>query len=210
MNLNFHDFNTLQKELEELPPFHRIAFAASCCERLLPNYSAFAREEGWGDFTILRTALDEVWQILQGKPLNVTEISQLIKNCIDAVPDADDVSQSSYCPEAQHAASAIGITLELCLEPTPQDAIAVARAVKETLFEFLDRIEESKDPKGWQEKPYAELTKEIDNHPFSVREMAKQREDLQRLKEVETLDREFLEWLRTSSHNNGKSLIDLS
>ena len=199
----------MEKELEELPPSHRVVFAASCCERLLPNYSAFGREEGWGDFTILRTALDEVWQILQGKPLNVTEISQLIENCVDAVPDADDVS-SSYIAEAQEAASAIGVTIQLCLDPTPQDAIAVVRAVKETLFGFVDWIEESKDPTGWGEKPYAELTKEIDNHPFSVREMAKQREDLQRLKEVETLDREFLERLRTSSHNNGKSLIDLS
>ncbi|MEZ2250370.1 hypothetical protein [Microcoleus sp.] len=48
------------------------------------------------------------------------------------------------------------------------------------------------------------------SHPFAVREMAKEAEDLQRLKETETLTRDFLEWLRTSSHNNGKSLIDLS
>lgn len=211
MNLNFHDFNTLEKELEELPPFHRIAFAASCCERLLPNYCAFAREEGWGKFTVLRTGVDEVWQILGGKPVNVTEIRQLIENCIEVVPDADDVSESSYyIPEAQEAASAIGITLELCLDPAPKNAIWVAQAVKETLFTFVDWIEESKDPTGWREKRYAEMTKEIANHPFSVREIAKQREDLQRLKEVETLDREFLEWLRTSSYNNGKSLIDLS
>ena len=48
------------------------------------------------------------------------------------------------------------------------------------------------------------------NHPFAIREIAKQKEDLQRLKDVETLEPELLEWLRTTSYNNGKSLIDLS
>jgi uncharacterized protein len=40
--------------------------------------------------------------------------------------------------------------------------------------------------------------------------MAKQSEDLQRLKQAEELDRDFVEWLRTSFDNDGKSLIDLA
>ena len=67
-----------------------------------------------------------------------------------------------------------------------------------------------KDPRGWQKKPFAEIAKEIASHPFTIREMAKQSEDLQRLKEVESLEEGFLEWLRTSSYNNGTSLIYLS
>ena len=39
--------------------------------------------------------------------------------------------------------------------------------------------------------------------------MAKQSEDLQCLKEIPTLNREILDWLRTSFDNDGKSLIDL-
>lgn len=64
MNLNFYEFDALEKELEGLPPLHRVAFAASCCERLLPNYNAFYFLENWGDPSVLRTALNEVWQIL--------------------------------------------------------------------------------------------------------------------------------------------------
>ncbi|MEH1797513.1 MULTISPECIES: DUF416 family protein [unclassified Nostoc] len=48
------------------------------------------------------------------------------------------------------------------------------------------------------------------NHPFTVREMAKQSEDLQHLQETPTLTTEFLQRLRTSSENGGKSLLDLS
>jgi uncharacterized protein len=40
--------------------------------------------------------------------------------------------------------------------------------------------------------------------------MAKENEDLQRLKEVETLEPEFLQWLRTSFDNSGKSIMDTS
>jgi Protein of unknown function (DUF416) len=51
---------------------------------------------------------------------------------------------------------------------------------------------------------------EISNHPFTLREIAKQTEDLQKLREADRLSPELLEWLRTSSYNNAKSLIDLS
>lgn len=40
--------------------------------------------------------------------------------------------------------------------------------------------------------------------------MAKQAEDLQRLQSTPALTPEFLRWLRISSENGGKSLLDLS
>lgn len=65
MNLNFFDNEGLEKELEELFPFHQIAFAASCCERLFPFYKTFSETDNWGDSSVLRKALDKVWQILK-------------------------------------------------------------------------------------------------------------------------------------------------
>lgn len=44
-NFDWFRLNALKRELEELLPSHRIAFAASICERLLPNYNIFAEEE---------------------------------------------------------------------------------------------------------------------------------------------------------------------
>ena len=40
--------------------------------------------------------------------------------------------------------------------------------------------------------------------------MAKQTEDLRRLQSTPDLTPEFLDWLRTSSENGGKSLLNLS
>ena len=66
MNLNFFDLETLKQELEKLPQLHRMAFAASICEKMLPNYYAFYRMENWGDPSVQRKVLDEIWQHLAG------------------------------------------------------------------------------------------------------------------------------------------------
>jgi uncharacterized protein YjaG (DUF416 family) len=212
MNLDIFDLEAVEKELTRLPPLHRVAFAASCCERLLPNYSAFAREEGWGNPAVLRTALDEVWQILQGKPADAARIGQLREDCIHAMKYDEydeEILKSEYNYEAEQAAIAIYNALEACLDPTPQLAVEVARCVVNTVDEFIRALKEIANP-SWYKKPYEEQEEEIAHHPFIIREIAKQREDLQRLKEVETLDRDFLEWLRTSFDNEGRSAIDLS
>ncbi|MBD2740546.1 DUF416 family protein [Coleofasciculus sp. FACHB-1120] len=209
MNLDFYNLNALKIELEELPPTHRIAFAASICERLLPNYNIFAEQEASGNPAALRLSLDEVWQILQGKPADAERISQLLKDTDAAGPDADNVTKSQYCYEAQEACSAIYFLLEACIEPTSQRVIKVVGRVRDTIDAFITCEEETINP-SWSEKPLEENKMEIASHPFAVREMAKQGEDLQRLKEVESLEEGFLEWLRTSSYNNGTSLIGLS
>lgn len=208
MNLNFYEFDALEKELEGLPPLHRIAFAASCCERLLPNYNAFYRLENWGDPSVLRTALNEVWQILQGKPVDAALIRRLIKDCEDVIPDSDDFGGLSDM-EAQEAAIAICNTLEACLNPTPQQIIRVANCVTNTIDAFVPHGDKSFNVSE-SKVGLKKLEEAIASHPLAVREMAKQSEDLRLLKQAEKLDPDFLEWLRTSFDNDGKSLIDLA
>ncbi|OYD99067.1 hypothetical protein CDG77_03140 [Nostoc sp. 'Peltigera membranacea cyanobiont' 213] len=160
MNLKYGQLDILEQELETLLPMHRIAFAAACCEKLYPHYDILlriVREEGWDGEDLFRIALDEIWQFLAGKKVDVTRFRQLHFDCDQSYPsDYENVDT----PEGQRAAGAILYT--------------------------------------------------VSNHPFTVREMAKQSEDLQRLRETPTLTGEFLQWLRTSSKNGGKSLLDLS
>ena len=156
----------VEKELEGLPPLHRIAFAASCCERLLPNYNAFSRMENWGAPSVLRTALDEVWQILQGKPVDAALIRQLIKDSENLIPDSDDFG-GSYDVGAQEAAIAVCGTLEACLDPTPQRIIRVANCVTNTIDAFLLGEAESfnvSESKNGLEK----LEEAITSHPLAA------------------------------------------
>ncbi|MEG4506104.1 DUF416 family protein [Microcoleus sp. F6_B4] len=208
MQLNFFDFSFLETELEFIPSFHRLAFAASICERLLPNYNAFSKIEKFGNFRVLRQTLDEIWQFLQNNSVNRTRVPQLIYDCDSdlIIPHADDFG-AGYALEAQEAAFALCNTLEACLNPTPKAILKVAEHATNTIDAFINFDETFSLLQSQDITKYKQV---VANHRLAVREMAKQTEDLRRLKEIEILDREILEWLRTSSYNGGRSLIDLS
>ena len=211
MNMHFFEFDTLEKELEDLPGLHRVAFAAACCERLLPNYSAFCRMYDFGDATIPRNALDEVWEILQGKPVDTERINQLREDCgrEDIFPDDLDFGGADNCFEGQEALIAIRATLAACLDPTLENIVHIASSARNTIEISIRHNDESWNV-SWEKDGKEKYYSAIVSHPLAVREMAKEAEDLQRLKETETLNRDFIEWLRTSSDNNWKSLIDLT
>nr|WP_322685765.1 DUF416 family protein [Nostoc sp. DedQUE07]MDZ8132047.1 DUF416 family protein [Nostoc sp. DedQUE07] len=208
MLLKYHQFHILERELEALAPMHRVAFAAACCERLYPHYDIYlraAREDDWDGEDLFRVALDEIWQFLAGKKVDVARFRQLYYDCDQSYPDYENVET----PEAQRAASAILNTLELCLEPSVRQTISVVKQIHETLFEYIDYLCQCEDEYS-EDMSHEELVEIVSNHPFTVREMAKQSEDLRCLRETPTLTGEFLQWLRTSSENGGKSLLDLS
>lgn len=209
MKISAFDWDGLKQELEGIKPLHQIAFAASCCERLLPNYTAFSRLENWGDPVALRTTLDEIWQFLAGMPMDAIKAYKL-KQILDSeniAPDMDDFGAVNYGYEALEAVNAIHQTLEACIKLTPEFIIRVAESNWNTIDAFVNQVD-SLSGVTVTKALLEEQIKSINNHPLMIREMAKENEDLQRLKEVATLDSNFLEWLRTSSQNNGKSLID--
>jgi uncharacterized protein YjaG (DUF416 family) len=208
MNLKYGEFDILERELEALPAMHRVAFAAACCERLYPHYDIYlraAREDDWDGEDLFRVALDEIWHFLGGKKIDVARFRQLYSDSDQSYPDYENVET----PEAQTAAGAILNTLELCLDPSVQQTISVAKKIDDTLFMYIDYLCQCEDEYS-PDISHEELVEIVSNHPFTVREMAKQSEDLQRLRETPTLTPEFLQWLRTSSKNGGKSLLDLS
>ncbi|MEH2217528.1 MAG: DUF416 family protein [Nostoc sp.] len=209
MNLKYGQLDILEQELETLLPMHRIAFAAACCERLFPNYGIFLRdikEQGWNEKDPIREALEEIWEFLVGKNVDAARFRQLLSNCERYPYDYENEETA----ESQRAAWAICSTLELCLEPTLSNIISVAKHIEETLFEYLDCEMSEFENANWDKKSHKQVLEVIANHPFTIREMAKQSEDLQHLQETPTLTTEFLQRLRTSSENGGKSLLDLS
>ena len=153
----------------------------------------------------MRAAIDEIWQFLAGKKTDMIRFNQLRSDCRESYPSDYENEET---PEAQRAADAILNALELCLKSTSQQAISVAAEIHETLFEYIDYLMCESD-ENWENKSHKEMKEIIANHPFTIREMGKQSSDLQRLKETPTLTPEFLHWLRTSSENGGKSLLDL-
>ncbi|WP_445631293.1 DUF416 family protein [Nostoc sp. DSM 114167] len=257
MNLKYGEFDILERELEALPPMHRVAFAAACCERLFPNYGIFLREikeQGWNEKDPIREALDEIWEFLAGKKIDAARFRELLSNCEEYPYEYEN----EETPEGQRGAWIVCETIELCLEQIPQEIILVAKEIDETLFMYIDYLKCESEGHNSQDIPHEqllqleicldrtteqtisvvkqihetlfeyidylcqcedeysedmsheELVEIVSNHPFTVREMAKQSEDLRRLRETPALTAEFLQWLRISSQNGGKSLLDLS
>jgi uncharacterized protein len=210
IHLNFFDYESLEKELKKLHLFHQIAFAAACCERMLPNYNYFCRLENFGNPEIPRAALNEVWQYLeQGSSPDAARIDELIEDCgnEDIFPDAMDFGGACY--EAQETLLAIRMTLRVYLDATVDNVSQVAIHARNIISAY---VPDSGEPYNvtWEKDGKERYCRTIASHPFAIRELAKESEDLQRLKQAQTLDRELLEWLRISFNNDGKSLIDLS
>ncbi|BAY87334.1 hypothetical protein NIES267_68560 [Calothrix parasitica NIES-267] len=206
-NLYYSERNILEKELEQLSSLHRLAFAASICERFLPNYSAFAKENGLGNPMVLRNALDEAWLVVQGNSANAEKINKLIQNCKVLPPDEDH--EETYKYEASMTCGVICYMLSACLEPTPQNVAQVAYMAEDIIFETIEVERDIANPGCSTNMTFDEMEKDAANHRFWIKEAAKQNLDFQKLEEVKTLDQKFIESFRKSCVDDGKSMIDL-
>src|SRR5262249_40897978 len=109
------DKTKLIARLDKLRKEFRIAFAASCCERLLPNYCAFAAVEKWGNPSLLRETLDGVWTYLKGGSQNWygVRIPRLIRQVHQITPNTEEFS-SRFTSAALDAGVSTMLTLEIC------------------------------------------------------------------------------------------------
>lgn len=209
MTPQFFNLDSLKQELKQLSHLHQVAFAASICERMLPMYEKFSRRANWGQPSLLREVLDEVWLILQEKSIAPSKIRKLMEKidgegiCPDS--DSDDFCDAYYLFEAQFTILALYSTLTTLLTSESKHIIEV---VENARFDTIEGFISQRD-KLYEVKNYQDMLEPIANDPLAKQELAKEMEDLQNLKKSDKLSAEFLEWLRTSSCNKGKSLIDL-
>jgi hypothetical protein len=194
------DGNELKTMLLRLSPYQQIAFAAACCERMLPNYAAFSKMEKWGNTTFLRSALDEVWGLIEKNRCDKQTIQRHVNQCESIVPDTEEFS-SIYTSPALDAANAIIETLECCLSHDTAKIVDVAGFARDTVDMYIQDKENI-------ERFDAQVEQQILSHPLMVREMKQQREDLHFLIETPILDGKSLQSYRKAS--DGKSNIDVA
>lgn len=172
-----------------------MAFAASCCERLIPNYQAFVQKEKWGDYDLLRSALDKVWSFLAEEKIEKAQTLKIIETCEEIVPDTENFS-STFTSAALDAATAIIATLEACISPDLSNIVSVASTAIDTLDMYLqEKLDiDPSDP---------ELDTKIYTNSLMVAEMEKQYQDLNFLKAKGKMTPLFLDELRQSNSNYG-------
>lgn len=193
--------NTLKKRLQKLNIKSQLAFGAACCERLLPNYLAFVKDTGWGDITPIRNALDLIWLHLEGKLTESIEIKKILYSCELVAPDSEDF-QSLYVTSAQDACFAVCGLLDYWIEHDVNKIVQAATYATDSVDLYI-QVVENLNPNT------PDLEKKILTHKLMQRELSQQEKDLESIEKTKDINSKFLNKLKNSWGNNGKSNLDL-
>jgi hypothetical protein len=137
---------------------------------------------------LLREVIDEIWLILQGKPIDSSKLRQLIEylDGENVYPDdqIENFCHFDYLFEAQFTVSALYSTLTALLTSDLQYIIGVVKKARfETIDGFISQKSELYEIENCQK-----VMELIANHPLAQQELAKEMEDLQRLKNADKLE----------------------
>lgn len=191
----------LKSRLSKLGLKANLAFGASCCERLLPNYLAFTRETGWGDILPLRRGLDLIWDYLLEKQYDPDEIKEIITTCESIAPDSDDF-HSIYSTSAQEACFSVCELLDYLLDNDVQKIVQIATYATDTVDLYV-QVTENYNPN------LPDIENKILTHPLMQRELEEQENNLKSIEAANKIDEKFISLIKNSWVNKGKSNIDL-
>ena len=186
---------SLETKIQGLPHIYRLAFGASVCERAYPNYVIFFRRTGWGNATVLRNALDQVWNLIQGLNGALENIDELIHKCESVTPDLDDFSSADIdiaAAAAQEAAFTVRLLLLFCSDNQASYASRIITFAYDTIDMYVQIVErfEPDDP---------QLGIKIFEHPLMRQEMSNEENDINKLTIIKT-QRELKEFLEIATH----------
>jgi uncharacterized protein YjaG (DUF416 family) len=201
MRLLRFDEKALLSSLKDLGFPRSVAFAASCCERMLPNYIAFKRQERWGDASPLQEALDLIWSCLTANRTSRSQVRRLLKAIDKVTPDTEDF-ETILVSSALDACTGLSRTLSCILRPDLEKVVEVATFARDTVDMYVQELEEI-------EPNAADLEARVLRHPLLQRELRKQQHDLIQLRAMSILTTDNTSQLRRSSLHSGKSNIDL-
>ncbi|MCB9148622.1 MAG: DUF416 family protein [Caldilineaceae bacterium] len=196
--MNSHN---LIEELYKLPLYHRIAFAATCCERLLPNYAAFCLAERLNEDNTasLFNILDLIWVFAEQEYVDTVQAQQAIDVCNYLLPETEDFD-TVYTTLALNAVAAILHTLYVCLQEPNNHLNNIIELIFDTYDEYLQIVGA---PNLQPHQVEHSMVEWIAQSPLFVTERQKQASDLAFLQSNSTLSRDIINYLRQSSKQIG-------
>lgn len=173
------DRANLRGMLQHLAPWKQAAFALSICERLLPNYVAFARETSWGSPETIQKCLSTAWRRLSDGSTQI-RLSEAADACDAAAPDTESF-QSKYTSAALDAALSVANMMRVLNEFDTEKVLEIAESAYDTVGLFVSQTDTASIVT-------AEDRKRVLEHPLVQNELRRQCEDLNLLSR---LDGEF-------------------
>jgi hypothetical protein len=128
---------SLKRDLDHLPPRSRVAFAASCAQRLVDVYHRFLAHGGESDRAAdCDRALEYVWSHIL-IPYQGATAKQLLADIVALIPDQDAPGWTPLTAYGEDALSALAYCVSCLQSGDAQDAAWAARRVYEALDYFV-------------------------------------------------------------------------
>jgi len=195
----------LRKKLPDLGYAKSLAFAASCCERSVPNYKAFARETDWGDPKVLAEALELIWRLVTTRnPADFRSYARGLQGALKAItPDTEQDFKSLLTSAALDAANSVAETLDYVRDESIDHIVWVSSFARDTIDLFVQ----------YRNKPDCSdknVEDQIAHHPLMIAELHKQQADMSTLESIQDLTPHFLALFRSNATAGGKSNLGMS
>jgi uncharacterized protein len=205
-NLGFDDWlGLLRKKLPSLGYARILAFAASCCERSVPNYKAFSRETHWGDPKVVAEALELIWRLVPTKnPAEFRSYARGLQEVLKTItPDTEQDFKSLLTSAALDAANSVAETLDYPWDESIDHVVWVSSFARDTIDLFVQyRNKSDFSDKNVEAPPTAQ-------HALMVAELHKQQADMGTLESIMDLTPHFLASFRSNATNRGKSNLGI-
>lgn len=202
MGLPAFNADLLKKRLIKIDQDGQLAFGAICVERILPNYAAFKKDTDWGEIAPLRRALDLAWSTVIDKTSDAKTVKFLFESCESVAPDTE-IFDSLYASLAQDVCIAACNLLSFMLEYDVNKIVWVATYATDSVDLYVQETE-AMDPNV----PGLEM--KILDHYLMQRELGQQEKNLNFIEQATIFDSSFINDLKQSWDNEGKSNLDLN
>lgn len=189
----------------ELPLTHQLAFGATVCEKLIPDYEAFTLVHRWGNLSLLRSTLNVIWELAQGKTLTPEEVTELRAVLAHITPELDEF-KSLYTMLAANATCTVDYLLQFYATHAILHIENLVKLVGNGIGYYIQGVgypsatflsqDETKRFLEW-----------VYNAPMLLTEYAYQKRDLELLKASPQLTVEVLSQLQKNAQQGGIGIL---
>jgi uncharacterized protein YjaG (DUF416 family) len=176
MSILQHDEDALRRQLERLPRRLRVAFAAACAERQMPNYFRFSKATGRGTPECLVSALDDLWEDIEGRSVAERKLRTQLDLCLSLFPEEEQSDPCTLGYIAEDAVATVAYAIRSKLESSIQDVIWASRRTCEALDAYVGAGPAPTIARGEAGRRWA--------NPLLQAELRRQQADLTQLQEI--------------------------
>lgn len=189
----------LPGKIETLSDWQLALLTAAQAERMFPNFELFAGVTDSFDASVMRLALDKVWDQLSQRGNCNAEVQ--LERVEEQTPDVDEYDIYGVYP-ALDAAVAIAASLEQLIQPSADDALNINLLAEEAIASYLEMIAEP-------DLSDEELVRYINTHELMLQHQAFLENLIAQLAAIKTPKASIIDELRKLAHNQGVSNIGI-